>query len=195
MGQESDTQQSDEPQSDGPRKQAEYAPEVTARLRRLHERASPGDADDLVQDAYVRLLSSDRAQLGDPVRYLFGIARNLVIDRFRARRAEERVVDVHADAAIVAESAAEPGADPERALLAKDGLARALAEIDRLPPRCGQAFRLHRFEELTYAEIARRMGISVSAVEKHIADAMLRLRRVARDDESDLRNARGGSSS
>lgn len=176
------------------------AASVATRLRRLHERAAPGEGEDLAQDSYVRLLhsfESEKAQIGDPVRYLFGIARNLLIDRFRSRRSEERVLDRNTDLDSAADLVEATTPDPERVLLAKEALARAMAEIDRLPPRCGQAFRMHRFEELTYAEISRRMGISVSAVEKHIADAVLRLRRAAREESAhaELRSGREGPSS
>jgi len=44
-----------------------------------------------------------------------------------------------------------------------------------LPVRTRQAFRLHKLEDLTHAEVAQRMGISKSAVEKHIMRALRRL--------------------
>ena len=68
-------------------------------------------------------------------------------------------------------------------LSGKESLAGVLAAIEKLPPRCREAFVLHRFENLSYPLIAHRMGISISAVEKHIAEAMARLSR-ARDEMS-----------
>lgn len=51
-----------------------------------------------------------------------------------------------------------------------------LAALDALPPRARTVVILRRFENLTYPQIARRMGISVSAVEKHMVRAMAALR-------------------
>ena len=50
-----------------------------------------------------------------------------------------------------------------------------LAAMEDLPARTREAFVLHRFEEMQYAAIAGHMGISVSAVEKHIMRAIRRL--------------------
>ena len=44
-----------------------------------------------------------------------------------------------------------------------------------MPPRAAQAFILHRFEQLSYEEIARRMGVSVKAVEMNVRRTMERV--------------------
>jgi RNA polymerase sigma-70 factor (ECF subfamily) len=140
------------------------------------------DGKDIGQDAAVRMLQvEDAAAIEDPLRYLFRIARNLFIDAERSRTRERRAIDPAAEL----ESKADPAADPERILAGKERLEQALAVIADLPPRCRLAFRLHRFEGMSYVAIAREMEISPSAVEKHIAEAMLRLvRAMGRDRDA-----------
>jgi RNA polymerase sigma-70 factor (ECF subfamily) len=50
--------------------------------------------------------------------------------------------------------------------------AKILHVINSLPAQCQQAFRLSRFENISYKEIALRMNISVKTVEKHISKAL-----------------------
>ena len=61
---------------------------------------------------------------------------------------------------------------PERVLLGRERLAKATQIMRGMPPRTREVFLLHRFEEMTYPAIARSLGISVSAVEKHIMIAL-----------------------
>jgi RNA polymerase sigma-70 factor (ECF subfamily) len=152
--------------------------EIGPHLNRMGTRRAL-DGEDIGQDAAVRMLQvKDEAAIDDPPRYLFRVARNLFIDAERSRARERLAVDPAADL----ETRADPAADPERVLAGKERLEQALAVIADLPPRCRLAFRLHRFEGMSYVAIAREMGISPSAVEKHIAEAMLRLlRAIGRD--------------
>lgn len=59
---------------------------------------------------------------------------------------------------------------------AKNLEAKIMDIINTLPPQCQEAFRLSRFEGITYKEIAVRMNISVKTVEKHISRALLVLK-------------------
>ena len=65
--------------------------------------------------------------------------------------------------------------DPERILSDRERLQIIQCAIAKLPPRCGEALRLHRFSGLSYPAIAQQMRISCSMVEKHISEAMLHL--------------------
>jgi RNA polymerase sigma-70 factor (ECF subfamily) len=128
----------------------------------------------VAQDACVRALDLPAPHnVREPIRYLFRIARNLVIDR-RRKRAREALLS---ESLAVLEYGSSDPTDPERILAGKQDLARVLKAIDALPPRCREAFTLHRFGGLSYAAIARRMGVTTSMVEKHIAEAMLRVTR------------------
>jgi RNA polymerase sigma-70 factor (ECF subfamily) len=152
--------------------------EIGPHLNRMGARRSL-DGEDVGQDAALRVLRvKDAAAIDDPLRYLFRVARNLFVDAERTRARERGQIDPAADLEMRADSAA----DPERVLAGKERLARALSVIDDLPPRCRQAFRLHRFDGLSYVAIAREMGISPSMVEKHIAEAMSRLVRALDGD-------------
>jgi RNA polymerase sigma-70 factor (ECF subfamily) len=65
-------------------------------------------------------------------------------------------------------------ADPSR-------VARVEAAIRSLPPLTREVFILHRFDELEYERVARRLGISVEEVTSHIAAAILQLDRALHD--------------
>lgn len=133
-----------------------------------------GDAEDAAQDALVRALQiDDSAAIHDPLRYVMRIARNIFVDKRRRTSREARLFDYSESAG----RSVGDHLDPERILAGKQALGGILAAIEDLPPRCRQAFTLHRFENQSYAAIAQTMGISISMVEKHIAEAMARLAR------------------
>ncbi len=61
---------------------------------------------------------------------------------------------------------------------------RIMKEIDSLPPRCSEIFKLSRFEGLKYQEIAEHLGISVKTVEVQMGKAL----KVLREKLGDLKN-------
>jgi RNA polymerase sigma-70 factor (ECF subfamily) len=147
-------------------------------LRQRARGTNFADADDLAQDACVRALGvAEPDAVRDPVRYLMRIARNLFVDRQRRKSRESAIF--HAVDGI--DTVARETADPERILAGKQDLQRVLEAIDALPPRCREAFTLHRFHGLSYAAIARRMGVGAGTVEKHIAAAMLKITHCLRE--------------
>jgi RNA polymerase sigma factor (sigma-70 family) len=130
-------------------------------------------AADLAQESYVRVLSAQLA--GQAVRdmraLLYRTARNLVIDLHR-RSAVRRHDDL--DSIPPHQHPAAPQhVQPEEALASQQVIRSYAATIEALPPRCREAFVLYVFDELSHAQIAQRMGISVSMVEKHVVRGML----------------------
>jgi RNA polymerase sigma-70 factor (ECF subfamily) len=148
---------------------AQYGP---ALRRFFSKRVGASEAEDLVQEVFLRLQA--RAA-GEPVenveRYLFRIANNVLVDRHRHAASHGLAYVDPLDAAF--EIADE--VSPERALMAKQTLGQLSIALRELPPRTREAFIFHRFEEMTYPVIARRMGISVTGVEKLIKRALAQL--------------------
>ncbi|MBW7902889.1 MAG: sigma-70 family RNA polymerase sigma factor [Rhodocyclaceae bacterium] len=136
-------------------------------------------AADLLHELFLRLLANERAaaDIRHQRGFLFRCARNLATEaasspRWRgAGRADEP-------------SSADESADwlcPERRTDDRRTLDRLLAAVENLPPRCRDAFVLHKFDGLSYAAVAERMGISVGTVEKHMMRALEACRAAARN--------------
>ncbi len=143
--------------------------------RRMRE---PSEIEDMVQEVFVRLIKRggtsalERENLNA---YVFETASNTLKDRLRKR------VTHHADAHEPFDHTRHSDADfsPEHVLLGRERLARATAVLLELPERTRVIFVLRRLEGLKYQDIAARLGISVSAVEKHMQRAIAHLARQA----------------
>jgi RNA polymerase sigma-70 factor (ECF subfamily) len=165
---------------------AVFAEERAALRRFLVARTGSADeADDVLQELWLRVGGAAPGPIGNPRSYLFRMAQNIVLDRLReARRRGERERD-WADVTLDQRAGA---ADPidrtaEEAAIAAEETARLAAAIDALPPGAARAFRLHKIDGLSHSDTAARLGISRKGVEKHIATAMLHLRRALREGE------------
>jgi RNA polymerase sigma-70 factor (ECF subfamily) len=146
----------------------QYEPLVRFLLRRLRRRE---DAEDLAQEAFLRLVRVPRHELiQQPDAYLFRIALNL-LSEFRLRAAKSRIV-YDSDLAEAADRD-EPVATSPEAALDRQALQAAIAA---LPERCRTALILHRRDGLTYAEIGERLGVSSNMVKKYLATAIARCR-------------------
>jgi RNA polymerase sigma-70 factor (ECF subfamily) len=134
--------------------------------------------EDLVQEVILRLHARQGETAIDNIDgYIFTVARSVLTDH--ARRDRSRHVRSHQTLTENEHPVEERS--PDRVIHAREELTLVAAALDELPDRTRDAFLLRRFEDMPYAEIARRLEISVSAVEKHVAKAMLHLvRRVRR---------------
>lgn len=138
----------------------------------LRRTASAADAEELVQELFLRLLRrADLFALENLDGYVFEAAANLVRDRARRHQARG---GRHIDIADIETAADDPS--PEQVVDGRRRLDLMLAALDSLPPRTRTIVILRRFENLTYGQIADRLGISVSAVEKHMVRSMSALR-------------------
>jgi RNA polymerase sigma factor (sigma-70 family) len=143
-------------------------------LLRFFQRRSVGveDAEDLTQEVFMRLSQRfSRLHWGNPDGLVFTVASNALVDHERHQRARKRERHVQVDPALPAD---EPTA--EAALAGRERLQKLIAALDDLHPNARAVFVLCRFENLTQAEAATRLNLSVSAVEKHMMNALARLR-------------------
>ncbi|XHS77494.1 RNA polymerase sigma factor [Burkholderiaceae bacterium UC74_6] len=128
------------------------------------------DADDLLQDAWVRLACYERNQVIDePEAFLMKVALNLSIDMHRAAvtRGDEVLLEdvVLIDAAPTAEDV----------LLARERMERLSLCVGRLSEKTRAIFVAYRLDGQTYKQIARDHGVTISTVEKHVARATMQL--------------------
>lgn len=129
----------------------------------------PSDADDLVQESYIRLLRY-RSALPEPSLklLLFRIARNLLNDFWRYNH-RHRIEESTDPAELVMESTAP---SQERLVEIGQDLRRLERFLMSLPLRCREVFVLSRVRGMSNQEVARHLGISEKMVEKHISRAL-----------------------
>lgn len=124
------------------------------------------DAADLMQDTYVRLMVSGRYPRPEQSRaFLAQIAKGLVVDMHRRRRLESAYLEA------LAQQPAGQAPSCEEQAITLETLMRLDAALDGLPDKVRAAFMASRFEGLTYASIAERLGVSQGAIRKYMLRA------------------------
>ena len=141
------------------------------RLQQLLRRrgATPEHAEDLVQEAVLRMHIYTRqgGVVENQEAFLKRTAMNLAVDAHRyARR------DQYEDASIEDLDLVDANPTPDEVCIAEQRLYRMRDALERGNPRTREVFFMHRLQGFSHAEIARHLGISVSAVEKHVASAV-----------------------
>lgn len=140
----------------------------------IRRRAPHQDFGDLMQESIGRLAAKSShalALIEKPGAYLLRIARNVLADRARSDDAKMQSHHHSFDENDIA------GPDPHSALEARETLRRVECAIARLKPQTGSIFVMHRFDGLSYEEIAAAKGITVKGVEWHMAKAMVAIDR------------------
>lgn len=139
----------------------------------LKKLGSSEDAADASQETFMRMVRHNGAiSLRSPDSYLFRTARNLATDMLRFRAVRSKYTEA-------ADIEAQPSTAPlqDAALDSRQRQKLVQKAMQELSPRCREVFTLHRFEDLTYKEIAERLSISPKTVENHVARAILHLRK------------------
>lgn len=134
-----------------------HAAEINSYLRRCGH--SRDDAEDLTQEVFTRLLGTDRPLHRCHLRaYLYTVARNLSTDVYRRQQvapvshlSEEDYCDVP-----------DPTPSLERVVFGRQQLMTVQNALNTLPANSRHAFELYHFGDLTVAQVAAQLNLSIS---------------------------------
>jgi RNA polymerase sigma factor (sigma-70 family) len=130
---------------------------------------TPDEADDLIQEAFLRLHVYCRDHtVRNTAAFLLRTALNLALDHRRRARVAAIVPGALEDLPL-----ADPSPLPDEVCAARERLQRMKAGLEAMSPRRREVFILNRIEGYSFPQIAAQLGITVSAVEKHAAKAIL----------------------
>lgn len=128
------------------------------------------DPEDVIQETYTRLVAADSvAHIREPRSYLFQIAGSVVIEAIRRRK----VISLSSVPDLDYLGIASEAPSPEQQVIARDELQRLAAMIARLPGKVRDVFTLRRVQGLSQREVAERLGLAESTVEKHMSRGFL----------------------
>jgi RNA polymerase sigma factor (sigma-70 family) len=144
-----------------------HAHEVSAFIRGRWPKEQ--DADDIMQESFLRLSQVPNPEtILNPRAFLFTTASNMAVDRHRRRKTRDRYIEPDADF----ENLANDPLSPDRHSEAQQALEHFTEWLEELPELHRHAFVLYRIEGCPHAEIAVRLGISVSTSERYVKYAM-----------------------
>jgi RNA polymerase sigma-70 factor (ECF subfamily) len=149
--------------------------QLAALRRRLLQRgrSSRRDIDDLIQEGFLRLClyqQERKVPVRDPVAFLVDVVEKVHIDHLRRATITRRIFS---DRPLEEVDCVDTGSLPEQDAEVHQLIARIEKSLAAANPRTREAFLLHRFEGMSYVEIAERFSISTRAVTNHIAKALI----------------------
>jgi len=139
-----------------------HQPAISSFIRR-RLKGSP-DASDLTQEVYLRFLRADQAEvIRNPEAYLYTVALNLIREHTVLERRWSRVGE-----GAAADHAFTDYRTPDDTLEGDARRSRLSELIEQLPPKSRVALTLQYRDELSYEEIAKKMGVTTHAVKKYV---------------------------
>jgi RNA polymerase sigma-70 factor (ECF subfamily) len=134
--------------------------EVRRWLGRYTRTLFADDIDDLIQEAYARLWSTDFTRIRDGRSFLYSVVRNALQDQLRRARVVQIECVAEMDALDVDEA---PG--PERWVSARQQYEQLVQVLEKLTPQRRAVYQLRKFEDLSLREIALKLGVTEKTVE------------------------------
>jgi RNA polymerase sigma-70 factor (ECF subfamily) len=134
--------------------------EVRRWLGRYTRTMFADDIDDLIQEAYAKLWSTDFTRIRDGRSFLYSVVRNTLQDQLRRARVVQIECVAEMDALDIDEA---PG--PERWVSARQQYEQLVRVLEKLTPHRRAVYQLRKFEGLSLREIAQKLGVTEKTVE------------------------------
>ena len=113
--------------------------------------------------------------------YAYTIAKNLLFNQLKRKKVSQRIIQALSD-----QSVKNTGPSPDEEYLYKQYYQTAISAINQLPEQKQRIFLLRTQEGLSLGDIANEMGISVSAVKKHLYAALASVKEALRQRQGDI---------
>ncbi|WP_443025705.1 RNA polymerase sigma factor [Sphingomonas sp. PB2P12] len=160
---------------------AEVLPHAAAYRAKAAYLCGRDNAEDLVQDAYARILKTpDYRAIVTPRGFVLTIVHNLALERLR----RANVVRIDAFASLDLLGVADPAPDAFAIASGRSELQRLLDLIDALPAQCSRVLHMRKVQGMPPGDIAEALCISLSTVEKHIAKGLALITKARRASEA-----------
>ena len=142
------------------------------------------DIEDVAQEAYLRaFVAEQQKDIEQPKAYLFRVAKNLALTKLTKK--SNKITDYleECGGSVVIECGAAADSEVE----AEESLGLYCEAVAALPEKCRQVFLLRKVHGLAHKEIAKRMSLSVSSVEKYLLKSVLECKAFVQEQEGGLR--------
>ena len=138
------------------------------------------DIEDVVQETYLRAYSAERRNVIEhPKAFLFRVARNLALTELKkkSRQINDYIEDFELPLATGLADTVESEVE------ARQNIGIYCEAVTALPEQCRRVFLLRKVHGLSHREIAERMNLTNSSVEKHLLKGALKCRAYIRERE------------
>lgn len=148
-----------------------------------HRTATPQDAEDAAQESMARMLRYRESMPASAwQQLLYRIAINVAHDQYRAAASHHSTQHVTLEECELAAS----GHSPEEQAMYEQQLVHLRKAIANLPPKCQRVYLLVRIHGMSRVQAADHCRVSVKTVEKHLAQALVKLRQQVGDQNSNI---------
>lgn len=148
--------------------------------------ASPAEGEDVLQDLFLKLQSAQIGPVSEPKAYLYRMAHNLLNDRKRTAVRQQTRESAWASTRVGADGQSLGIASVEESLIQRERLKMVEDALAGLPERTSSILRQYRVDGVSQKTIAASLGITISAVEKHLQRAYRAIVDVRRHLDADI---------